>query len=258
MGTGRLNLNTAYDQFLIGTTDIDGVSGGNLGSVNNIGWDFGEVVSTNTNDYFFDTPLLGGSTFTATLTWFRDRAIDAENNVFDNSYDDLNLELWSVEGGAFASLISESSSLYNNSEHFSFELPSTGKYALRVRWFRELFDMVGDADRELYGLAWSGVAVLPGDFNNDGTVDAADYVVWRNTDGTQPGFDQWRANFGTSLGVGSGSAGYPLAASAEPLSAPIPEPVSIALAAAGFTGWIVCPRRRKSHPRITFPIGAMM
>ena len=26
---------------------------------------------------------------------------------------------------------------------------------------------------------------LPGDFNNDGTVDAADYVVWRKTDGSR-------------------------------------------------------------------------
>ena len=237
VGTGRMNLDTAYDQFLTGTTDVPSISSGNLGLVNNIGWDFGEVVSSTTNDYFFDAPLLGGSMFTATLTWFRDRRIDDGNNVFDDSYDDLNLELWSVEGGTPTSLISESSSLYNESEHFSFALPSTGDYALRVRWFREVFDMIGDADQELYGLAWSAVAVLPGDFNNDGTVDAADYVVWRKNDGTQDGYDQWRANFGTSLIVGSGSAGYPLGASAEPLSAAVPEPSrSHALAAAGL-GW---------------------
>ena len=33
----------------------------------------------------------------------------------------------------------------------------------------------------------SAVAHLPGDYNRDGTVDAADYVVWRKTDGTQAG-----------------------------------------------------------------------
>ena len=43
------------------------------------------------------------------------------------------------------------------------------------------------------------VAHLPGDFNNDGTVDAADYVVWRKNDGTQTGYDGWRANFGRTL-----------------------------------------------------------
>jgi hypothetical protein len=128
--------------------------------VNDVGWDFGQVVSGTTNDYFFDTPLGGGSTFTATLTWFRDRRINASNTVFDDSFDDLNLELWSVVDGIPTSLISESSSLYNESEHFSFALPATGEYALRVRWFKEVFDRVADANQESYGLAWStGIAL---------------------------------------------------------------------------------------------------
>jgi hypothetical protein len=41
----------------------------------------------------------------------------------------------------------------------------------------------------------------PGDFNNDGTVDAADYVVWRNGLGathTPADYDVWRANFGVT------------------------------------------------------------
>jgi hypothetical protein len=44
--------------------------------------------------------------------------------------------------------------LYNETEHFSFTLPVTGDYALRVRWFKEVFDSVADANQELYGLAW--------------------------------------------------------------------------------------------------------
>ena len=39
---------------------------------------------------------------------------------------------------------------------------------------------------------------LPGDFNRDGTVDAADYAMWRklfSTDATK--YDQWRSNFGS-------------------------------------------------------------
>jgi hypothetical protein len=48
---------------------------------------------------------------------------------------------------------------------------------------------------------------LPGDFNNDGTVDAADYVVWRKNDSSQEGYDQWRTNFGrTSGGPAAGGA----------------------------------------------------
>jgi probable HAF family extracellular repeat protein len=81
---------------------------------------------------------------------------------------------------------------------------------------------------------------LPGDYNNDGTVDTADYVVWRKTDGTQTGYDQWRVHFGENMGA-TGSA----SAAAEPISATIPEPVSIALAAAGFAVRIACRRRRK-------------
>jgi hypothetical protein len=47
------------------------------------------------------------------------------------------------------------------------------------------------------------VPPLPGDFNHDGTVDAADYVVWRKTDGTPADYNIWRANFGQPSGSGS-------------------------------------------------------
>src|SRR5262245_57911442 len=48
-------------------------------------------------------------------------------------------------------------------------------------------------------------APATGDFNHDGTVDLADYVVWRDTDGSQPSYDTWRANFGNAIGPGSGA-----------------------------------------------------
>jgi hypothetical protein len=44
---------------------------------------------------------------------------------------------------------------------------------------------------------------IPGDFNFDGAVDAADYVVWRKTDGTPAGYNFWRAHFGQFTGGGS-------------------------------------------------------
>jgi autotransporter-associated beta strand protein len=45
---------------------------------------------------------------------------------------------------------------------------------------------------------------LAGDFNDDGRVDTADYVIWRKTDGTPTGYNDWRTNFGrTSAGAGS-------------------------------------------------------
>jgi hypothetical protein len=48
---------------------------------------------------------------------------------------------------------------------------------------------------------------LSGDFNANGTVDAADYVAWRKGLGTiysQSDYDIWRANFGQPGGNGSG------------------------------------------------------
>jgi hypothetical protein len=54
-------------------------------------------------------------------------------------------------------------------------------------------------------------------------INAADYSVWRN-------------HLGDSLGAGSGAAGYPLGASAAPLSPAVLEPSTIALASLAFLG----------------------
>jgi hypothetical protein len=49
---------------------------------------------------------------------------------------------------------------------------------------------------------------LPGDFNSDGFVDAADYVVWRKANGgNMAGYAQWRANFGAIMLAAGGSLG---------------------------------------------------
>jgi T5SS/PEP-CTERM-associated repeat protein len=47
------------------------------------------------------------------------------------------------------------------------------------------------------------LSALPGDFNGNGVVDGADYVVWRKIDGTQTGYETWRAHFGQTAGSGS-------------------------------------------------------
>ena len=46
---------------------------------------------------------------------------------------------------------------------------------------------------------------LLGDYNGDGVVDAADYVVWRKNDGSQAGYDLWRASFERTTGSVSGA-----------------------------------------------------
>lgn len=68
---------------------------------------------------------------------------------------------------------------------------------------------------------------LPGDYNSNGTVDAADYVVWRNggsPDSTLAGYTLWRSNYGNHAGSGLGE------------SSAVPEPSMIVLAAMGALG----------------------
>ena len=71
-------------------------------------------------------------------------------------------------------------------------------------------------DLEFVSLVAAG---LPGDFNHDNKVDAADYVVWRKTDGTPEGYTAWRSHFGQGSGSGSGS----------PSNSAVPEPATHAL-----------------------------
>ena len=72
-------------------------------------------------------------------------------------------------------------------------------------------------------------AALAGDYNGDGKVDAADYVVWRkdptnpNYGGDPGGYNTWRANFGATSSTGSGLSS----------NAAVPEPTLVALLAVG-------------------------
>jgi hypothetical protein len=82
----------------------------------------------------------------------------------------------------------------------------------------------------------AGGATLTGDYNHNGVVDAADYVVWRNTNsGNAQAYADWRANFGAHLGSGSGAGGV------SPSNAAVPEPAVLALLTLTVVG--TCVRR---------------
>jgi hypothetical protein len=105
----------------------------------------------------------------------------------------------------------------------------------------ELLEVYSPGGDTIATTSWNGtqfsfdietpMAGLTGDFNGNGTVDAADYVLWRNGDalqnegGVTPGsatpedYQTWRTNFGKS---GGGAAG---------LVAAVPEPGAAALVA---------------------------
>jgi hypothetical protein len=80
-------------------------------------------------------------------------------------------------------------------------------------------DAIDPADRNLTNLSSEGYTNLEvylnslmdplygalGDFNHDGEVNAADYIVWRKPNGTPNDYNVWRASFGqiTSSGISS-------------------------------------------------------
>jgi hypothetical protein len=66
---------------------------------------------------------------------------------------------------------------------------------------------------------------LEGDFNKDGNVDAADYVVWRKGAGVvynDDDYADWRANFGATAGNGA-------SISSGSIGAVVPEPDTLVL-----------------------------
>ncbi len=86
---------------------------------------------------------------------------------------------------------------------------------------------------------------LAGDYNQDGKVDAADYVVWRKNPGAfggdPAGYNTWRTNFGRTSGSGSGSA------------AAVPEPAALSFLSCGalvLCAWSARNRRKGGNPMI--------
>jgi hypothetical protein len=89
-------------------------------------------------------------------------------------------------------------------------------------------------------------AGIPGDYNNNGIVDAADYVVWRKNAGTtnvlpndpfggtigQNQYNNWRAHFGQTAGSGAGASA----------NIAVPEPASVLMLLVGILA--MCSRRR--------------
>jgi hypothetical protein len=79
---------------------------------------------------------------------------------------------------------------------------------------------------------------LQGDYNSNGTVDAADYVAWRDNPGafggSPGGYNTWRANFGRTAGAASGLGA---------VAAASPEPATLMMLLVT-TPWVLWRRRR--------------
>jgi hypothetical protein len=124
------------------------------------------MVGTN-NDYVLANPILGNSTITTTLTWMRVREWDAvTGDLYEIAQANLNLSVWSLDqNNTFTDLVARSESFYNNVEHLTFTVPTTGRYGIRVEYGGNTFDNTTNniwgtnSYLQDYGLSWNAVAV---------------------------------------------------------------------------------------------------
>ncbi|MGC1198848.1 MAG: S8 family serine peptidase [Geitlerinemataceae cyanobacterium] len=151
MGTGHLNAFRAYQQFSPGQWKPSA-------PVPAIGWNYGEVATTEYRDYILEQPLQQGSFVAATLAW--DRIVDLEDSNQNGDYDegetftdrglnDLNLYLMEVSEEDTAQSLWSSVSSVDSVEHIFHEIPQTGRYKIRVEYRRQVND-----DTQPYALAW--------------------------------------------------------------------------------------------------------
>jgi hypothetical protein len=157
-------------------------------------------------------------------------------------------ELWTKSGGSSDGVLAESFLLSASSINPGQTL-SLG-YAFTVGGMQDLtFQYRDSASGALPSVVptYVTVAGVDGDYNNDGSVNAADYTIWRdhlnqsfqleNEGGVSPGVvDQadytfWKSRFGAMSGSGSLGA------------AAVPEPASCGLALVGLIAVFVVRRR---------------
>lgn len=188
-----------------------------------------------------------GGTFTGLLSY--DTFSPIEPNTADGGMRiDVTLTTATTYDLAITLLSNPNQPAYTRSGTFSTALP--------IDWIQ--FDQVGNfsdtgapptvgTDFYIRSITISDAtpAGVPGDYNNNGKVDGADYVLWRNggplqnevdTPGTVNAADYtaWRARFGNTSGAGAGLAG-----------ASVPEPGTFVYLVMSGAGVISIGLRRK-------------
>jgi hypothetical protein len=223
MGAGQLNTARAVRQFSSGEYELGE-------TIPNIGWAYDETGGQGTTlTYPFSAPV-GGGYIAITLAWDRgviknggsDATYDPSNTFTGGLPEDLDLFLCQIGwDNPYEDAVAASHSSVESVEHIFAEVPSDD-YEIVV------FQATG-GDKDI-GLAWWFGSDIPGDFDDDGDVDDADFGEFKSNfglgngadadfDGDSDGADflAWQHNYGTGV----------------PPNAAAPEPAALTLAAIG-------------------------
>jgi hypothetical protein len=195
--------------------------------------DFVSITDSFDSDYY-SFSVSSAATLDLVLTplggMFTQSAENGQQATFNaNARNNLSINLFDRNGTTLLASVNNAGA--GQTENLSgFNLPGAGQYYVRVGGANDLIQLY-----ELELSVSTTVQLLSGDYNLDGSVDASDYVVWRNAvgqfgtglaaDGNGDGlvdigdFTVWRSNFGST---GPGAVGAPLS------NAAVPEPTNVA------------------------------
>ncbi|MGL4512941.1 MAG: matrixin family metalloprotease, partial [Lacipirellulaceae bacterium] len=238
LGNESASLATALGPLSLGATLSIGAGGAGT-VVGPAETDFVSIANASDADFFSFT-VDGPRRISATMTP-RGATFQQTTTTF-NTTTTSNLGLALLGPGGSTLLADASAAPAGQAESIAnVDLPSAGTYFLRVSG-------VGTVT-QFYSLALSAVGMaLPGDYNGDGLVNAADYSRWRDTLGATV------SPFTAADGDGDGSVGQSdyavwVANYGRSSATAIPEPLSMALAALSMIFVAPLGRRRRIVPR---------
>ncbi|MBD3885111.1 S8 family serine peptidase [Phormidium tenue FACHB-886] len=158
MGTGHLNAFRAYQQFSPGQWN-------DTQPVPAIAWDYNTVGAADDTakfrDYTFQQPLQAGGFVSVTLAWNRlvelndtnkNEAYDLDETFTDKGLNNLDIYLMKADDTDTDDAIASSVSRVDSVEHLFHEIPSAGRYKIRVVYR----DRVNEPTQP-YGIAWWAV-----------------------------------------------------------------------------------------------------
>lgn len=172
-GAGQLNVYNSYHVIASGEQDSDEDNGGVISGDSGFDYDpsFGGASSSNTTGTYYFSTAERVVEFAASLAW----NVEIDSGGRPRFYrpailHNLDLFLYDVSDAANWVLLSQSASAVDNTENIRELLAANTNYALQVR------AAAGQSQFEWdYAVAWRHQ--VPGDINDDGSVDVSDVLL---------------------------------------------------------------------------------